>query len=83
MDITFRRESRRDRWLGWFDELPPWQQAAVVAVPAGLVALALVARRRAWQSVALVATAVEEVADTVEDAAESVRDTAREKAAVT
>ena len=83
MDITFRRESKRDRWLGWFDELPPWQRVAVVAVPTGLIAIAVVARRRAWQGVALVATAVEEVADTVEDAAESVRDTAREKAAAT
>jgi hypothetical protein len=80
MDITFRRESRRDRWLGWFDELPMWQRAAVVAVPAGLITLAVVARKRMWQGVAVAASAVEEVADTVEDAAESVRDTARERA---
>jgi hypothetical protein len=80
MEMTFRRRSRARRWLGWLEELPPWQRAAVVAVPAGLVAVTLVARRRMWQGVALVASAVEEVADTVEDAAESVRDAARERA---
>jgi hypothetical protein len=46
---------------------------------AGLV---YVGRRRLWQGVGLVASAVEEVADTVEDAAEDLRDTARERAAV-
>jgi hypothetical protein len=73
---------RRRRRLAWLRELPPWQQAAVVAVPAaGIVALGYGWRRRLWQAVGLVASAVEEVADTVEDAAETVRDTARERAA--
>jgi hypothetical protein len=81
MEMTFRRRSRRQRWFGWLEELPPWQRAAVVAVPVGVLGLTLVARRRMWQGVALVASAVEEVADTVEDAAETVRDAARERAA--
>jgi hypothetical protein len=81
MEMTFRRRSRTHRWLGWLQDLPPWQRAAIVAVPAGVVAAAVFARRRVWQGVALVASAVEEVADTVEDAAETVRDTARERAA--
>ena len=80
MEMTFRRRSRARRSLGWLEELPPWQRAAVVAVPVGLLALAFVARRRMWQGVALVASAVEEVADTVEDAAEDLRDAARERA---
>ena len=82
MQMTIRRRSRTRRWLGLLEELSPWQRVAVVAVPAGVVALTLVARRRVWQGVALVASAVEEVADTVEDAAESVRDAARERATV-
>jgi hypothetical protein len=81
MEMTFRRRNRTRRWLGRLEELTPWQRAAVVAVPAGLVAIAFVARRRMWQGVALVASAVEEVADTVEDAAEDLRDAARARAA--
>lgn len=80
MEMRIRRRKGDRRWLGWLEELPPWQRA-VVAVPAGLVALTFVARRRMWQGVVVVASAVEEVADTVEDAAENVRDTARERAA--
>lgn len=78
--MRFRRRSKA-RWLVWLEELPPWQRAALVAVPAGVAALAFVARRRMWHGVALVASAVEEVADTVEDAAEDLRDAARERAA--
>jgi hypothetical protein len=81
--MTFRRRSRQQRWLGWVEELPPWQRAAIVAVPLGIgvAAIAVAGRRRLWQGLGFVASAVEEVADTVEDAAESVRDTARERAA--
>jgi hypothetical protein len=69
--------------LGWLAELPTWQRVAVVAIPAaGVAGLVYVGRRRVWQGVGLVASAVEEVADTVEDAAEDLRDTARERAAV-
>jgi hypothetical protein len=81
--MIIRRRKGTRRWLGWLEDLPPWQRAAVVAVPAGVVAIAFVARRRMWQGVAVVASAVEEVADTVEDAAENVRDAARERAAAT
>jgi hypothetical protein len=81
MEMTFRKRKRARRWLGWLEELPPWQRAAVVAIPLGVAALAVAGRRRLWQGVGLVASAVEEVADTVEDAAEDVRDAARERAA--
>jgi hypothetical protein len=81
MEMTFRRRSRRQRWLGWLEELPPWQRAAIVALPLGVAAIAVAGRRRLWQGVGLVASAVEEVADTVEDAAEDIRDAARERAA--
>jgi hypothetical protein len=81
MEMTFRRRSRGQRWFGWLGELPLWQQAAIVAVPLGVTAIAVAGRRRLWQGVGLAASAVEEVADTVEDAAENVRDTARERAA--
>lgn len=81
MDITFRRRSRTRRRLGWLEELPPWQRAAIVTIPLGVAAVAIAGRRRLWQGVGLVASAVEEVADTVEDAAEDVRDAARERAA--
>ena len=81
MEMTFRRRSKARRWLGWLEELPPWQRAAIVAIPIGVAAVAIAGRRRVWQGVGLVASAVEEVADTVEDAAEDLRDTARERAA--
>jgi hypothetical protein len=81
MELTFRRRSRQQRWLGWVDELPLWQRTAIVAVPLGVAAIAVAGRRRLWQGLGFVASAVEEVADTVEDAAENVRDTARERAA--
>jgi hypothetical protein len=75
-----RRQGAGRRWLGWFQELPAWQRAAVMAVPVGVAAIAVAGRRRLWQGVGLVASAVEEVADTVEDAAEDLRDAARERA---
>ena len=81
MEMTFRRRSRRQRWLGWLEELPPWQRAAIVALPLGVAAIAVAGRRRLWQGVGLLASTVEEVADTVEDAAEDLRDTAKERAA--
>jgi hypothetical protein len=81
MEMTFRRRGRARRWFGWLEELPPWQRAAVVAIPLGMAALVVAGRRRLWQGVGLVASAAEEVADTVEDAAEDVRDAARERAA--
>jgi hypothetical protein len=81
MEMRIRRQSRRQRWLGWLEELPPWQRAALVAVPLGVAALAVAGRRRLWQGVGLVASAVEEAADTIEDAAEDVRDAAKERAA--
>lgn len=79
--MTFRRRSKGRRWLSWLEELPGWQRAALVAVPVGVAAIAVAGRRRLWQGVGLVASAVEEVADTVEDAAEDLRDAARERAA--
>ena len=81
MEMTFRRRSRQQRWLGWLEEFPPWQRVAIVVVPLGVAAIAVAGRRRLWQGVGLVASAVEDVADTVEDAAENVRDTAGERAA--
>ena len=81
MKMRFRRRSRTRGWLERLEELSPWQRAAVVGVPVGVSAVAVAGRRRIWQVVGLVASAVEAVADTVEDAAESVRDTARERAA--
>jgi len=81
--MRFRRRKGTRVWLGWLAELPAWQRVAVVAVPAaGVAGLVYAGRRRVWQGVGLVASAVEEVADTVEDAAEDLRDTARERAAV-
>ena len=80
MEMTFRRKSKTRRWLGWLEELPPWQRAAIVAVPLGVAVVAIAGRRRLWQGVGVVASAVEEVADTVEDAAEDIRDAARERA---
>jgi hypothetical protein len=81
--MRFRRRKGARAWLGWLGELPAWQRVAVVAIPAaGVAGLVYVGRRRLWQGVGLVASAVEDVADTVEDAAEDLRDTARERAAV-
>jgi hypothetical protein len=60
---------------------PPLRLAAAVALPlVALAVLSLVARRRFFQGVAVVAEAVEEAADAVEDAAEDLADAAREKA---
>jgi hypothetical protein len=67
--MRFRRRQRDWRWL------------LVVPAAAGVAAVAYAGRRRLWQAVGLVASAVEEVADTVEDAAEDLRDAARERAA--
>lgn len=79
--MRLRRRKGTRVWLGWLVELPAWQRVAVVAIPAaGMAVLLYAGRRRVWQGVGLVASAVEEVADTVEDAAEDLRDTARERA---
>ena len=83
MELRIRRQQGlAERGRGWFAELPLWQRAAVVGVPLAVGAVAVVGRRRLWQALGFVATAVEEVADTVEDAAEDLRDTARERSAV-
>jgi hypothetical protein len=77
----FRRRSRADRWVDEAKGLPPLARVAFAAVAtAGLLGLAYLVRRRLWQTVAVVADAVEEVADTVEDAAEDLRDAARARA---
>jgi hypothetical protein len=66
-------EQRRER--------PSWRVVGAVAVPlAALAVLALVARRRFFQGMAVVADAVEEAVDVVEDAAEDLADAARERA---
>jgi hypothetical protein len=60
---------------------PPWQLVGAVGLPlVALAAVALVARRRFFLGVALVAKAVEEVADVIEDAAEDLRDAAKARA---
>jgi C4-dicarboxylate-specific signal transduction histidine kinase len=62
-------------------QLPSWRLVAAAAIPlAALVVVALVARRRFFQGVALLASAVEEVADTVEDAAEDLAEAAEARA---
>jgi hypothetical protein len=59
---------------------PPFRLLAAVVLPlAAFAVLALVARRRFFQGVAVVAEAVEEAADAVEDAAEDLADAARER----
>ena len=83
MELTIRRQrGMGERSRDWFSELPLWQQAAMVGVPLAVATLAVAGRRRLWQALGLVASAVEGAADTVEDAAEDIRDTARERAAV-
>jgi hypothetical protein len=77
--MRLRRRSRSEKLLERLGELPWWQRAAPLAVPA-LGAAVFAGRRRMWQGLALVASAVEEVADTIEDAAEGLRDAARKRA---
>ena len=80
--MRFRRKTRAQQWSERVGELSGWQRAAALAVPGAAVAgVAYKARRRLWQGLGLVASAVEQVADTVEDAAEAVRDAARRRAA--
>jgi hypothetical protein len=79
--MMLRRRSRTDRWAEEVRGTSPLALAALgVGLAAAVFALAYMARRRLWQSVAVVADAVEEVADTVEDAAEEVQDAARARA---
>jgi hypothetical protein len=60
---------------------PPYRLVVAVALPlVALAILAVVARRRFFRGVAVLAEAVEEVADAVEDAAEDLADAARERA---
>jgi hypothetical protein len=60
---------------------PPVRLVAAVALPIAVLAvLALVARRRFFQGLAVIADAIEEAADVVEDAAEDFADAAREQA---
>ena len=62
-------------------DLPRGQRAVAVGAPLVLLAaLAYAGRRRLWQSLALVADAVEEAADAVEDAADFVEDLAEDVA---
>jgi hypothetical protein len=80
--MRIRRRSRSERWLDRIGDVPWWQRSTALAVPVGaaLGALAYRGRRRVWQGIALVASAVEEVADTIEDGAEALRDGARKRA---
>ncbi len=80
--MRLRKRSRSEVLLGRIAEVPWWQRATALAVPAAVAlgAAAYAGRRRVWQGIALVASAVEEVADTVEDAAEALRDGARKRA---
>jgi hypothetical protein len=60
---------------------PSWRLVGAAAVPLVLVGVAaVVARRRVFQGVALLAKAVEEVADTIEDAAEDLAEAAQARA---
>jgi heme exporter protein D len=60
---------------------PSWRLIGAAVVPlAVLGVVALFARRRLFQGVALLAKAVEEVADTIEDAAEDLAEAAEAKA---
>ena len=60
---------------------PPWLLIGAVALPVVAVGLvAVVARRRFFQGVVLLAKAVEEVADAVEDAAEDLGEAAKARA---
>ncbi len=77
--MRIRRRSRSEKLLKRIGELPWWQRAAPLAVPA-VGAVVLTGRRRMWHGLALVASAVEGVADTIEDAAEGLRDAARKRA---
>ena len=80
--MRIRRRSRSERWLERIGHVPWWQRSAALAVPAAAAfgAIAYRGRRRVWQGIALVASAVEEVADTIEDGAEALRDGARKRA---
>ena len=77
--MRIRRRSRSEKLLERIGDLPWWQRAAPLAIPA-LGAAAFAGRKRVWQGLALMASAVEEVADTIEDAAEGFRDAARKRA---
>jgi hypothetical protein len=60
---------------------PPWRLIGAVALPVVAVGVvALVARRRFFQGVVLLAKAVEEAADVVEDAAEDLGAAAKARA---
>ena len=74
--MRVRRRSRSQKWLERIGEVPWWQRAAALAVPAA-GAVAITGRKRVWQGIALLASGVEKVADTVEDGAEALRDAAR------
>jgi hypothetical protein len=80
--MRLHKRSRSERLLERITEVPWWQRATALAVPAAaaLGAAVYARRRRVWQGVALAASAVEQVADTIEDAAEALRDGARKRA---
>jgi hypothetical protein len=81
-EMRLRKRSRSDRLLERLAEVPWWQRATALAVPAAAAVGAAVytRRKRVWQGIALAASAVEQVADTIEDAAEALRDGARRRA---
>jgi hypothetical protein len=80
--MRLRKRSRSEQLLDRIAAVPWWQRATALAVPAaaGLAAAVYARRKRVWQGIALVASAVEEIADTIEDAAEALRDGARKRA---
>lgn len=80
--MRIRKASRTERLLDRIAEVPWWQRAAALAIPAAAAvgAVAYRGRRRVWQGIALLASGVEEVADTIEDGAEALRDGARRRA---
>ena len=62
--MRIRRRSRSEKLLERIGELPWWQRAAPLAVPA-FGAAVFASRRRIWQGMVLVASAVEDAANTV------------------
>jgi hypothetical protein len=80
--MRFRRRSRSEQLLDRLAEVPWWQRATALAIPAAaaLGAAMYARRKRVWQGIAFAASAVEQAADTIEDAAEALRDGARKRA---
>ena len=81
--MRLRKRSRSEQLLERLAEVPWWQRATALAVPAAAAVGAAVyaQRRRVWKGIAVAASAVEGAADTIEDAAEALRDGAHKRAA--